>query len=94
MNSFISQHYLRFVIVIAVIVILTEITVRDRDLETSFLRDRDRDPKTQSRSTLLTTMKVHFSSRQVTSSFDEDQFYLDESSSSRRESMKMKTFVN
>ena len=42
-------------IVIVVIVILAEIIVRDRDLETSFLRDRDRDrdQKTQSRSTLL-----------------------------------------
>jgi len=35
-------------------VILAEIIVRDRDLETSFLRDRDRDrdQKNQSRSTL------------------------------------------
>jgi len=37
-------------------VILAEIIVRDRDLETSFLRDRDRDrdQKNQSRSTLDT----------------------------------------
>ncbi len=42
-DFFISQHYLRFIIVIAVIVILAEITVRDRDLKTSSLRDRDRD---------------------------------------------------
>ena len=42
----------------------------------------------------LTTMKLHFSSRQITRSFDEDQFHLDESSSFWRESMKMKTFVN
>ncbi len=40
---------------IVVIEILAEIIVRDRDLETSFLRDRDRDrdQKNQSRSTLV-----------------------------------------
>jgi len=43
---FLSQHYLRFVIVIIVIVIVAEIAVRDRD--------RGRDQKNQSRSTLGT----------------------------------------
>jgi hypothetical protein len=47
---------IRFIIVIAVIVILAEITVRDRDLKTSSLRDRDRDLKNQSRSTLFVVL--------------------------------------
>jgi len=44
--------------VIVVIVILAQIIVRDRDLETSFLRDRDRDrdQKNESRSTLITSV--------------------------------------